>query len=748
MTSILILLSALLASGNPEWTFETSQAFVNSIYDPGDGTAWFATAGGVLHWDPQSGWDESIVYLAGMPWYSANDLTFSGETMWVATNGGGLAMERDGQWTVFSEYEGIPGSGVVHTVHSAGGYIWAGTNGGLARGSEGGFIPVSESETGGIFKAGEVTGISSIEGTLLLATDRGVYYYDLSMPLTDPGAWISHESETSSLGISGIYSVDPDTVLGFGPGGVVLNNGIKWMVLLDYSASGDSVVTGVAVTPQGIIAAARQVILYEDSVWVPEGDGYPPSSYASCIAMISGRLWCGFGLGSSSCRDTGRGLGYLEEDQWIGLAVPGMAAPSCFQIAEKDGRFYLGSHRLGLMAFYPDDGWRAFNMNTCKMPNSLRTYSSAVTAAPGVWTASYSYGLTWIGDRGTYSTEDDSVITFVSDSIPGLSSSIVQIISPLLNNQVIMLAPQGEGLWVAQDAFWETPDEVSGIVGLTGDPESGDLEWAPRTVSEGLANKNIQTLFPCGTDSLWIAFATGDGCQLLVHGGDPSDASFDTWYPGSGQAYTTSWGLPSGQVFCFARDDEDFIIAGTGNGICRWQDDGFVQIPGVTGSIKSIQVDDEGRIWCLASDALFCVDGSDVFEYTSSNSPFIPTNRVENEFSYFDAATGRVYFSSIIGIWSVRQGGGRQENPVPVFFPQPYLPSEGLLRMSWSGTGGLIEADIFTIDGRYAGSVSGDSWDEWSWDGTIDGDQLASGVYMVLIRSDSEVVRTRMALVR
>ena len=748
MTPILILLT-LLATDAPQWTFETSQAYVNAIYDAGDGTIWFSTAGGILHWDPQAGWDDSFLYPEGVPWYRTNDLTFDGETMWVATDGGGLAMEQNGSWTVFTEYEGVPGNGVVHTVHSAGGYIWAGTGGGLSRGGAGGFIPITADETGGVFTGEEVTGISSVGDILLLATDRGIFYYDLSMQLTDPAAWTSFESETINLGLTGIYSVDPDTVLCFGPGGVAIHNGLRWQVLLDYASISDSVVNGVVVTPDGdILAAAKQVIRFDGLKWVHEGTGYPPESYASSIAEVAGRVWCGFGLESCTCRDTGRGPGYLEDGQWVQLPVPGMAAPSCYQIAEDDGRLYVGSHRMGLMAYYPGDGWLSFSRYTADMPNALRTYSAAVSAAPGVWTGSYSFGLTWIGDGGTYSTEDDSIITFVSDSLPGLPPSVVQIVSPLLNNQVIMLASQGGGLWVAQDAFWSTPEEESGIVGLSGNPLSGGVQWAPRTVSDGLSRKNVQAIFPCASDSLWISFASSEGCQLLVHSGDPSDESADNWYPAPGEAYTTSWGLPSGQVFCFARESSGSVVAGTGNGICRWQGDGFVQIPGVTGPVKSIEVDDSGRIWCLGSDALYCIDGSTVEQYTASNSPFIPTSRVENEFSLLDPETGFMFFSSGIGLWSVSRGGEEPQSPVPVFYPQPYLPADGPLHMSWSGGGEPVETTIFTVDGSYIGTITAESSEQWSWDGLIDGEQLATGVYMVLIRSGDDLVRATIAVVR
>ena len=68
--------------------------------------------------------------------------------------------------------------------------------------------------------------------------------------------------------------------------------------------------------------------------------------------------------------------------------------------------------------------------------------------------------------------------------------------------------------------------------------------------------------------------------------------------------------------------------------------------------------------------------------------------------------------------------------------------------MSWSGGEGSVEVGFFAVDGSFLGSVSAGSTSEWSWDGTLDGEQVASGVYMVLVRSGSETVSSRIAVVR
>ncbi len=739
----------IIGSISFNWGFETSQSYIFSIVPGNDGTMWCATAGGIIHYDPAGGWLDSLAYPDQMPWISAIDLHFDNSLMWVATGGGGLALlQEDSTWKIFTSYEGIPGSGYVYSVYDAGGYIWVGSDGGLSRGNTDSFLPIDSDLTGGAFTATKVMDIAGIDNTMYLATDRGVYALDLTGSIYNPGSWTSHEDSTLTLGIDDIYIVSADSVFGYGSGGVSQMIGDSWIRLLDYSTSTDSVVTGLLLTEDGLIAACRKVLLYNGGVWEHYGSGYPDGRYASCLSEVFGKIWCGYGLLAANCCDTGNGLGYLDNGTWENLPVPGMGAPSCYQMAWDENRVYLGSHRVGLMANYPDSGWTAFNNLTADMPHSLRTYSAAKSSSSGIWTGSYHWGLTWIEDRGTYSMDDDTVITYVSDSLPDLPSEVVQIVSPLLNNQVIMLTSQGGALLVAQEAFWQTPDEPSGIVAVSGEPEGGILQWTSRTESDGLANKNIQMMFPCGGDSLWIAFASENGCQLLVHGGDPTDKSSDTWYPGYGQAYSTSWGLSSNKVFCFARNAGGDILAGTGNGISRWNGDLFVDVAGVSGSVKAMQVDNNGVIWCMTEAAIYSIDEGNVTEFTRSNSIYISTNRMENEFSSINPEDGTVYFSSIAGLWSILSQQSQEDSPDLLFYPQPFLPVEGELHMAWSGSEDQIEVRFFSLTGEYLGCVPADSWEEWIFDGTLDGAALASGVYVVLVDRDGDVFRCKIAVVR
>lgn len=744
--AILILILGFIS---PQWQFQTSQKYVTSIFSAEDGTMWCSTAGGILQYDPEVGWKSTLIYPADIPYYRINDISVNDTDLWLATDGAGLALRQDDSWTIFTTFDGVPGTGVVYAVHRTSGYIFAGTDGGLAIGDETGFTPLDEYTTGDAFKAQEVTGISSAGDSVYFATNRGIYILDLNFSPFSASAWTSFEDATMNQGLSKVYACGIDSLFGYGDGGIAfLEENGQWHWLLDYSVAEDSIVTGLLSTEYGLLCSCKGVRRYTGSGWETFGDNYRQGVFSSCLGYACGSVWVGYGFIIPDCHDTGFGLGRYSSGNWESIDILGMPGPSCYQIAFDEQRQYLGSHWMGLMAFYPDSGWQNFSSFTAPMPNTLRTYSAAVGEMPGVWTGSYSFGLTWINDRGTFEMDDDTIITFVSDSITWLPGSVVQVVSPLLNNQVVMLASQGDAIWIAQETFWQTPDEPSGIVALAGNPETGELVWQERTEEDGLAAKNIQMLYPCGTDSLWIAFASEGGCQLLVHGGDPTDSSSDKWYPGYGEAYTTASGLPSGQVFCFTRDNNGNVIAGTGSGISRFQNGEFSMIAGVTGAVKAIEKDAEGRLWCMSNGSITCIDGSDVFQYTEENSDYIPSTRVENEFSFRDPADDKIYFSSQMGLWSIAVLGNSAGSSVPVFYPQPFLPAEENLHLIWAEDAGEIEVSIFTIDGIYLGTVKANSPVEWIWDGCFDGREVATGVYIVIIKDDTAVAIEKIAIVR
>jgi hypothetical protein len=60
-----------------------------------------------------------------------------------------------------------------------------------------------------------------------------------------------------------------------------------------------------------------------------------------------------------------------------------------------------------------------------------------------------------------------------------------------------------------------------------------------------------------------------------------------------------------------------------------------------------------------------------------------------------------------------------------------------------------VEVSVHSLDGRYICTVSADSPSEWTWDGSVDGSALASGVYPAVVRhGDGAVSIVKLAVVR
>jgi len=748
----MILLLASLAA-LVDWEVSTTLTHAVSLSAGSDGI-WAATTGGAYLYDPGDGtFAEQLRYPDDLPGIACNDILEDSEgRLWAATEDGGLAMREDGVWTVFTSFDGIPGEGGrIYCLEEAGGWIWAGTTAGMARGGSEGFVPIDDETTGGTFPGVDVTDIEFDGEVLWVATDDGILLLeDVSNPFS-PSSWTSFESETSDLGI---FDLAPGGILlaAAGTDGVTLFDGDRWSLIL-----ADSTVSEVEWGDWGLMAATDGILLYDGGEWLPLGVGYPSCLlgpyYADGLLMVDGVLWCGLGSYTTEDAGWGRGLGRLpgREDGWEAVTVPGIPANGVYQILPVDDRLVLGSHKAGLLGGWPE-GWIAWGMDE-GVPRFLRVYGCAEALDGDLWCSTYHYGITWLGGAGTIDRSDDTLLTFVADSIeapPVCDWTIV----PLLNDQVLMLARQGDILWMPQEAYWQTPDEPSGLAALTGTPrDPGSMRWISfQTGSSGLASKNLRTVHPVGTDLLWIAFASG-GCQLLDHGGTPSDPLDDVWLPGWGRAFTTADGLPSEIVNAFGVTPDGQVLVGTGAGLCVWDGaGGFAPVAGATGSIKAVAVDGAGRIWCSGTAGITLIENGIVSVFDDSNSPYVVYDRVEGEFAAVSPDGGTIYFSSGDGLWSLSVQGGGGGTGGPCFYPQPWLPAEGPLRLCGFGEDAgeeePVSTEIFSLEGRHLGTVSAPSAPEWAWDGTLDGEPAASGVYMALVTRAGEVLPARLVIVR
>lgn len=726
-----------------DWGIETSLTHVRAAQATAEGL-WCATSGGVFFYSFENGFTTWYGYPDELPHFIVNDiLEDTSGRLWCAT-GDGLAKLEDGQWQFFTEFEGVPGT-VVGDVEQAGQWIWVATDGGIARWTGEDFLPMDELITQGGFTADQASALEVFRDTLWIATSEGVFSLDLQASPFSGESWEDWSDLTQTFGMTGLYA-GADSLYGFGADGVFRRDQNRWNILLDYSAYTDSSVQALLETPDGLLAAAFKIRRHTGGTsWERYGGGFPGDRYASFLAWGDGTVWAGAGSLYWADKDYGRGLCRLTDGAWQLVPIPGLPGSNCYQYVEHGGNVYMGSHGRGLMAGY-GGLWREFEQDD-GYPNTLRTYSVAPSGTGSVWAAAYHYGLTWVRDGGTLSGEDDSLVTFVSDSIAYPPPQTHQVVAPLLNNQVVCLARDGDWLWIAQEAFWQTPDEPSGLVVCSAVP-GPSMQWAGFTEADGLAAKNLRAVMADGSGGVWIAFSGDAGCQYLSYGGTPLQHSDDHWLPGPNEAWTAAAGLPSNQVYCFASDG-DGVLVGTGSGLARWTESGgFDVVGGVSGAIKAIAVDGLGRAWCLGSSAVWLVDGGEVLSFGATNSPFRPSSRVESEFGAWLPGSGDVVFSSIDGLWRLHVGGGSQASGGAVFHPQPFIPGAGEpLGLTVPGEG-PVTVKFFSIEGTFLGIVEADSPDEWEWDGDTGSDLISSGVYMTLVECGGTVYPARLAVVR
>jgi hypothetical protein len=160
-------------------------------------------------------------------------------------------------------------------------------------------------------------------------------------------------------------------------------------------------------------------------------------------------------------------------------------------------------------------------------------------------------------------------------------------------------------------------------------------------------------------------------------------------------------------------------------------------------------LDARGRIWCIGEAGVYRISDGQVSVYNSLNSDFVESPQYLWEYSATDPVNGGVYLSSAEGLWLVNQTGdsGGTGNGVS-FYPQPFISGEDQLRLCGVDEDNPVTVEFFGLDGSHAGTVSAQSVSSWIWDGSLDGNKVASGVYMVLVTVNDVVYPARISVVR
>ncbi|WP_346317268.1 two-component regulator propeller domain-containing protein [Chitinophaga sp. YIM B06452] len=267
----------------------------------------------------------------------------------------------------------------------------------------------------------------------------------------------------------------------------------------------------------------------------------------------------------------------------------------------------------------------------------------------------------------------------------------------------------------------------------------------------------------------WIVSPRGSGVLVLNHGATVENTQDDQWkllQAGAGRG-----NLPSGEVYCLAKDKDGWIWIGTARGVgvvqCApemfgtagcdaiWpvvRQDNFAGYLFQNEKVNTIAVDGANRKWVGTQNGawLISADGSRIIQqFNTTNSP-LPDNIIHR--IAIHPETGEVFFATAAGIISWRgtaTEGTPQQGSNVVVFPNPVPHGyEGTIAIR-----GLVQhaiVKITDITGKLVYQTRAQGG-QAVWNGKdYTGYRPQSGVYLVLASDETgkEKIVTKLVFIR
>ena len=294
-----------------------------------------------------------------------------------------------------------------------------------------------------------------------------------------------------------------------------------------------------------------------------------------------------------------------------------------------------------------------------------------------------------------------------------------------------------------------------------------DSSWKAFSIPFTHTENAVAQIIVDDINQLWIMSPKDNGVFCFNYGQSIDALADDQWKyyrQGAGNG-----NLPSNTVLSLLKDKNGFIWVGTdkGIGIIRCISDVFgtqgcdailpvVQLDRFAGllfgdeAVQCMAVDGANRKWIGSKNGVWLISPEGdkiIYRFTAENSP-LPDNYVNH--IAVDPITGEVFISTLNGICSFRstatEGGNTNSNVL--VFPNPVPPAyNGTIAIRGLVNNALVK--ITEMNGRlvYQTRALGG---QAVWDGhTYKGDKVASGVYLVIVRDDSntEKIVTKIVMI-
>ncbi len=578
---------------------------------------------------------------------------------------------------VWQTDEGLPQNTVNCILQTRDGYLWIGTEGGLARFDGIQFTVFNRSTTPqlpwnqinslyqdaqGVLWISTADGLTSLDGThwSALTTQDGLPSNQVSSVYQDQKGmlWITtangfvadwkgkvqsfaSANSQAAENVVAILSDAQGVVWIAGDQGIQAYDNGKWTTV--YPGN----VTGFTRSPQGILWAAtdRGIGKIENGKLRFELDSVSlhGAEVETILADRSGVLW----IGTSSGLDVWDGHTFTSDSTRNGL--PGNAVHTIFE--DREGTVWVSTdHGVarfvhGVMDTFVMDTFTTKEGLSAPLVLSmfedqegslwLGTDAGGMTMLRNQVFTSYTSadGLTEENTKAIFASQDhaagqDSVVWIGTDGggLVRMSQQRFQTIRAkdgLASNIVLAIAPDAQdGLWVG------TPDGLDHI--------QKDGHITRLTSADGLADDFVRSLLADGDRSLWIGTRHG-----LSH-----------WKNGIAESYTQMDGLNSDFIGALAKDSNGNLWIGTLNGLNEWSQGKFSSYTTHDGLssdiITALYADSKSALWIgTKGGGLNRLKNGRLFSYGGIDS--IP----QNIYGFIEDKSGNLWISSDRGIFKL-----------------------------------------------------------------------------------------------
>jgi len=502
--------------------------------------------------------------------------------------------------------EGLPQDSVQTILQTRDGFLWVGTERGLAR-FDGLHFDVFKSKNASGIKINYIEVLSEgRDATLWIGTrDSGLIQMKNGKFAVYPTPNVSGGEDITSIQ----QDRDGSMWIGFKSGGLGHLTDGKLMVFTTKQGLSSNAITALSSAADGTLWVAtddgglnrwdgRRFIVYNAK------NGLPSDSVSSLFEDADGALWIG----------TNRGLARLKSGKFtLYTTKNGLSSAAVLSLhGSRDGNLWIGTDGGGL---------------NCLKNGTIRVFNSDMGLTNNVVLsiAEDAEGSIWIGTDGGGLDQLRQVSFNTYGRESGLSDDYVRTV----------IGDGATGLW-------------AGTNGGLSHWKNG--EFSNFTARSGLKNNVVRSLYLDHEKALWIGtdgggasrlkdgkftlFGTKSGWPSNVIMGFAEDMHNHLWIGtisglveingSTERTYTTRDGLSSNVILDVVATPDGFVWIGTSRGLTRWSASKFVTFNAHNGftdtAVSAVYEDSKGTLWIgTEGDGLFRLKNEKFSQYTTND---------------------------------------------------------------------------------------------------------------------------------